>query len=143
MSPILVLHCFYLLLRTWYAIEIGAEDNSFCGWCCVAYKGIGGDLVRPFVQTVGPPPPLPPLLTTRWINAGAPEHTSTGVGTGRRVAGTPQRRNEGDPRFPSTGVPPWAGRLRAFPKSGKDACLVTVGARSTPNFLGLLRSFLP
>lgn len=54
--------------------------------------------------------------------AGTSEHTSAGVGESGRVAGAPQRGNEGDAYFSVTGVPPWAGRLRAFPKSGKEAC---------------------
>ena len=62
-------------------------------------------------------------------NAGASEYTGPGIGKSRGVAGAPERGNEGNPCFPPPGVPPWAGRLRAFPKSGEEAPLLTAGGR--------------
>lgn len=50
--------------------------------------------------------------------AGAPEHPRAGIGESRRVAGAPQRRNEGHPDVPPAGMPPWPDRLRAIPEPG-------------------------
>lgn len=94
----------------------------------MAYKRVWGQSCPVRAQLAHRLPRPRPISRSLEKNAGASEYTGAGVGKSGRVAGAPQRGNEGDPCFPSAGVPPWAGRLRAFPKSGKEALLLAVGA---------------